>query len=218
MSVLVGAGRAAKKFDVHEAPLVKHSEFFRAALGKEWQEGKQRVVKLPKDVPEHFELFANFLYTGQIFSAREGDQSPAPDGKRTKNDEWQRLSKAWVFGDKVLSTSFKDAVVDATISNMNTSKYHPLRMHLDVYPSSKKGAKMRQLLVDLAAWGWSEEDIASYDNDRHAPGFYAELAIVLKRRCMAYSAGGDKAPYEGSTGCHYHEHVAEDKPCYKTMF
>lgn len=57
---------AEKTYVVHEAIVRAESPFFEAALSKEWQESKERIVRLPKQYPEAFDVYIGWVYSGKI--------------------------------------------------------------------------------------------------------------------------------------------------------
>ena len=103
-----------------------HSEFFKAALNKNWKEGEECIVALPEDNPEHFKIFSGFLYTGQVHSSKEGDfKSAESSGGITMDAEWSRICDLWVLGEKLLSSSFKDACTDAFLAKIYEKGNYP---------------------------------------------------------------------------------------------
>ena len=93
MHVLVGSEE--KLFQVHEDVLRSNSEFFAAALKKEWTEGQTRVVKLPEESEHHFCRYVQYLYSGTI--ACQGTNIAT---------EFMVLAWMYVFGEQVLDTGF----------------------------------------------------------------------------------------------------------------
>ena len=203
---------------MHKDLLIKHSEFFRAALSEPWKEAEERAVTLPCDEPEIFSIFCRFLYTGQIFSIKDGDykMTPVPEApNRHRDAEWGRLPDAWILGEKLLSTSFKDATVDAIIAKVVDRNAWPTAMQEDIYPKSSGSSKIRKLLVDIAAWEWTEDSMSRREQGQEWAQFYFDLSTTL----IKINREGTKreAPYKGEDTCIYHEH-GEEQPCYKTMF
>jgi hypothetical protein len=74
VTVRVGSNHSEQTFPVHKALLVRHSEYFAAALSQSWKEGKEGVVTLDRGAAEHFKAFCNFLYTGKIYTIPEGNK------------------------------------------------------------------------------------------------------------------------------------------------
>ena len=149
--ITVGVGpEDVQTFDVNEDLLKRHSEFFRAALSRDWKEKEERCVKLPEDDPETFKLFVPFAYTGKVFSARENDFRQNEYGTGHTDREYRRISTAWELADKVASTSFKDALVNTLVAKVTRTARYPMGMQDTIYPVSQAQAGIRKLLVDIA--------------------------------------------------------------------
>lgn len=201
-----------KAFDVHEELLKKHSEFFRSALKKEWREGHSQSIALDDeaDDPEIFAIFYHFLYTGQIFSSKSGDSEDT-----NWDEEWDRLADAFLLGDKLLSTSFKDAVTDAIIAKLAASDRCRNDIHRQLYSASSKASGVRRLCVNIAVKHLSSASFKEKCAEDGVPEFFCDVLVEFNDVYM------DKiehvGPIEPGT-CEFHDHVAENKPCYKTMF
>jgi len=213
IAVVVGTGERQRTLDVHEDVLINTSEFFKAVLNeKRMKESGQQTVELLEHDPELFELFYHFLYTGQIFSAEEGD------GRAVCGDtEFQRLIRAWLLGDQLASTSFKDALSDALLLKLHSDGRSPLGLQVELYPNSTGPSGMRRLLVDLAAGYWPVDVMEQRIEKRkemYPADFLYDLAVVLMR---ARSPQKEKQ-LPATPTCEYHDHVAKGKPCYKTLF
>lgn len=127
VKVIVGQGQNQQIFFVHKDLLSKHSDFFKTTLENGGKEPEIRTVLLPDEDPAHFEIFAGFLYTGQVFSSKDGDFKPAnPPATLAADFEYMRLLQSWVLGEKLLSTSLKDACTDAFIAKISETKAHPM--------------------------------------------------------------------------------------------
>lgn len=210
VTVEVDKGEDETKFVVHKDLLAKHSEFFRAALCKEWKEGQEKKVPLEEQDPEIFQIFQHFIYSGCICSNKNGDSGP--DSEVSWDVEWERLGNAWVFGEVILSTSFKDAVVDAIIAKTVTNGRHPTGLQNLIYPVSPSKAGIRTLILDLAVYAWTEDCLEDPDQPC---GFLYDLAIAFLK--MKTNGLEKEAPYESVNTCKYHEH-GEEGTCYKDMF
>ncbi len=163
----VGDGDEQKEFVVHKNLLIKHSEYFQTMFRTDnWEEAKRGEVELETDDPEAFELFHQFVYTGCVFSQKQGDTARAVDevnrteeagaaaGSADQSDrdsEMGRLCRAWELGQKLMSTSFKDAITDTMRSKVRAGEI-PMHANAWIYPRSPENAAMRRLLVDIAVW------------------------------------------------------------------
>ena len=99
-------------FMIHESLVTGSSEFARLALQREWKEAADRIIPLPEDEPDIFEIYQAWLYDRSIYTEYWL-------GSEESADEAVRLLKAWGLGDKLLDTQFKDAIMDALIGRMN---------------------------------------------------------------------------------------------------
>jgi hypothetical protein len=151
-----------------------------------------------------FEIFYGFLHSGQIFSTLDGDAFQDEDGDEC-DAEWSRLSDCWAIGERLLAVSFKDIVVDALVNKREEDQTTPLGMHTDIYPKSRTQSGICKFLVDIAVEFWDTEDFVF---EPETAQFFFDVAVACKE--------GDHTFHTES--CHYHEHIAEGNPCYKTMF
>ena len=134
--------------------------------------------------------------------------------KTHSNSEWGRLPRAWIFGDKLLSTSFKDAIADAVIVKILDTNKWPADMHEHIYPESSSAFPFRKLCVDIALWRWTEHAIPSVKFDSQWAGFfYYDYMLALDKVKKTGRQG--VTPFAGEETCEYHGHD-KDKPCYKT--
>ncbi|KAK5170385.1 uncharacterized protein LTR77_004972 [Saxophila tyrrhenica] len=216
-NIIVGSGEPRQLFNVRIDLLIKHSEYFKKALNKDWQEGQTRQVKLDDVDPDIFKIFNNFLKEGIIYSSKEGDVCFAKPGDTTQTDkELGRLVASWNLGDRLMSTSFKDGVVDALRSKTIVDGDYLQQMHPSVYSSSSPSSRIRLLVVDFAVWGWNTSTYRQAERSEEDVDFLFDVALAFKER--AESKPPAKNPITGKDKCRYHEHVREGKPCYTTMF
>lgn len=206
ISVHVGDDDDRRFLSVHQGLVTQISSFFEAAMRKGWKEGEEGIVRLPEESHAAFCTFLAFLYTGQIYSERAETED---------SQEWNHLEEAWLLGEHLLSTSFKDSVVDAMISKLQEGKACPLSMFPVIFRNSTTSAGVRRLLVDVAAYSWSESDLASQNNLSDIGDVHIALSRVLMSRVHSPK---QCAPYKSSdVGCHYHEHQKVEQ-CYRRLF
>ena len=216
----VGGGTTQETFAGHKNLLEKHSQFFASALNSNWKEGNDNHVTLEDDLAEAFDTFLKFLYSGKIFSIKDGDSTRHPGETYSHDKEWERLAYCWMLGEKLLSSSFKDAITDTIICKMQDTKMQdtrswPLDLHGTVYQGSAGDRGLRRLLVDVAVWEWSDSNIYDVVKKNNAPQFVGDLAIALSKFRKA-GLHGD-APFSKKDTCLYHDH-GDATPCYKTTF
>lgn len=202
-----------RTFDIDVRPLTTHSDFFATMLGGPWHESQTRTVTLEDDDPDVFSIFALFIYTGKIFSARANDVEVYLDGSR-RDKEWVRLARAWILGDKLQSTSFRDAVSDAMCDKIVRDKKWPITLHQIIYAETTPVARgIRRLCVDIAVAKWDARTLRGTLRDESWSEFFEDVSVRLmgmreERR--------NKIDFKRQA-CTYHEHVAAGTGCWKGM-
>ncbi|KAK4920326.1 hypothetical protein LTR49_012108 [Elasticomyces elasticus] len=133
-------------FHVHEELLVKHSKYFEAAMHNGWKEAEEGTIYLSDLHPTDFATFANFVYTGRVMTKSDDhDEATRSDG------EWPRLARAWILGNRLISTSYEDAVLDAVVDKMGPPKYIiPLGFHQNIYKNTAGDCDDSWLTCSLA--------------------------------------------------------------------
>lgn len=207
---MVVGRKTSQTFYVHEKLIRASSPFFDAALGKRWKEGIQRVVALPADEGDVFDLYMQYLYSGKVASKLEAATA-----------EFENLVQLYVLGEKFLDRQFQDRVVDALIAATHqprpskqyehgTARWFPTAETLvPIYEHTPVGSPIRQLMVDMhLAHGipkWLDADVG-----QHSKEFLLDLSrasldgrkpIVVNHRLI------DAEPH-----CDYHQHGAME-PC-----
>ncbi|KAH7317160.1 hypothetical protein B0I35DRAFT_434664 [Stachybotrys elegans] len=147
VEVIVGPDPNPTLFSVHEELICKASPFFKKALGGEWTEAKSRSVRFKDHDASGFHIYLNWLYCHTL-PVRGKDQGGPGD------TEYMELAKAYVLGDFLQHTSFKDAVLDAMGEKSRVSikgRYNlPSGPAIrTIYGNSLESCKGRKLLVDL---------------------------------------------------------------------
>ena len=200
---------------MHKKLLLQHSRYFSACLGKEWREGKNNTVKMEEDDPEAFEVFNHFVYVGKIFTMKESDLSYDAEKNHSTDHEWDRLMRCWMLGDKLQSTTFKDAITDATTIKKLATRIQLVGVQAQIYENSAGLCGMRKLVVDFAVWEWDQKTISTYLSHTHPAQLLYDLAVALNKARISGIQGS--APFKQANTCYYHDH-GDDSPCYKTLF
>ena len=104
ISIVVGSVESEATFIVHERLICETSEFVKRAMGGEWKESRQRLIRLPDQSPRVFHIYVQWLYLHVL---------PTRDDSEHSYGEYDQLARAYILGDILLDTSFRDAVIDA---------------------------------------------------------------------------------------------------------
>ncbi|KAF2679105.1 hypothetical protein K458DRAFT_490786 [Lentithecium fluviatile CBS 122367] len=152
IEIKVGDVTNQKSFHVHEALLASHSPFFKAALTRDWQEAKDRVVNFPEDDVETFRLCIHFLYTGKL--AVQPDPKPT-DYKECK--ERKAVIAIYVLEEKLQDVETKNATLQALLQachdrQQDNQRYWPGPACVrKLHDGTAKGSLARKLMVDIYA-------------------------------------------------------------------
>lgn len=216
IKVVVGSSKRQQTFYVHKSLLEKHSEYFASALGKDWKEGPERCLLLADNDPDHFAIFTRFLYCGYIFTSHANDFQPKTEDRVTPHDyEWCRLFDAWKLGDMLLSTSFKDAIVDSVIEKMKSHGRYPLGLPASTYAHAQADCGMRRLCIDIVVWKFSNSELGQEPIHKDHVDFWFAVAVALHKVKRTGLTG--ESPFMSGDACIYHDH-GTDGCCYRTMF
>lgn len=101
ITVQVGKPGFTKYFTVHEELVRASSPFFEAALGRDWQEAAERIVNLPDDRPAIFQLYIQWLYSGQMFCQVQGDKAQQLGNGVQTNNECDCFEQSFILADKL---------------------------------------------------------------------------------------------------------------------
>ncbi|EME45887.1 hypothetical protein DOTSEDRAFT_93611, partial [Dothistroma septosporum NZE10] len=136
-------------FLLHQSVAVQSSEFNRLALRKEWKDPKVRTILLPEDKPATFTLCQDWLYTAQMHS-----EGGPPD--------YRLLVEAYVFGEKMLDVSFKNAIAEEIIRVLYVPSYVDLNIMNLLYENTPIDSPLCRLVRDIYIWdgdeSWFEAD------------------------------------------------------------
>ncbi|RDW92788.1 BTB/POZ domain-containing protein [Aspergillus mulundensis] len=185
-AVRIYVGSEAQEFCIHETYARMYSAFIDKALSGPWKEATERKIHLPADEPEIFVLFLCWLYGGTI--ATENYE----EGKRVVDVEYMELAKAYVLGDKLMSTGFCNSVIDAICEKLDqeTNCDNPMSAKLPgrdviqfIYENTLVDAPIRKLMVDIW-WNHMKSRSLAEKTDIALPQpFAVDLAIAgLDRR------------------------------------
>ena len=149
-AVTLVVGPEEKKMFVHGTYLTDCSDFFKAALKKEWTEGQTRVIKFPEEDSETMAHFMAFVYHGQL---------PFNGILPTKKDHftarWPILIELYLYGERFLYPIIQDAVINeilrlTRIACADGSTWYPSCKDVEkVYRGTPEGSPLRQLMVDM---------------------------------------------------------------------
>jgi hypothetical protein len=170
-TVLVG--RDETPFKVHDRLLCEQSPFFQQALGGNFKEAREQVVRLPEEEPERFERFLLWLYTHSL----------AHIDHRDVDRRYESLFELYFLADRLLVRALKNAIIDATVRVEQTSAFVPSTYQVQTVFAQTAACRengLRRLLVDMHAWDVDPKFIAEHE-DWFGKDFLLDLALVGMR-------------------------------------
>lgn len=155
-AVTLVVGAEQEEMLVHGTYLSRNSEFFKAALKKEWVEGQTRLIKLPEESPDVMKHYLTYVYHDKL---KVSDTTPTE--LMHYYDQYSTLADLYMYGERFLNRALQHAVIENIIRLTATTRadtkdlgktYYcfpagPLINKL--YNGTPAGSPGRRLLVDL---------------------------------------------------------------------
>lgn len=191
---------------LHSGTISKSANRLKAKSESEHKE--PGPVRLRSYSADHFEVFCAFMYTGHVHSM--------PDDESQWN-EWGLLARLWALGQSLKSTTFKDAVVDATLHRGHTRKETSSELPVTLAEHFDKPIGITNLLVDIAAAYWQKLAIESIPLKAECLPFY--IRLIAKLHDMAtceVDRLSVRKDVDLKSNCAYHDHGSA-KACYKKL-
>jgi hypothetical protein len=188
VTLLVGPDE--QKFIIHESCIARNSDFFKAALKKEWAEGQTRTVKLPDehclDTVVHY---LNFAYHGKlptqdIITNFPGGLCPDP---------YPSLAKIYVLGERMIDKAVQHAAIKefirlSSLKNKDNQRSFPGAQATTVlFEGTNANSPIRRLIVDF----YVTYGTASWAYDSHHRELLSDLAKELQIKVHAQTTVRD---------------------------
>jgi hypothetical protein len=156
--VTLDVGPNHHKIIVHRHSITRTSEFFAAALKKDWTEGQTRTIELPEEIPEHMEYYCEYLYSSELPTKcsthmKDGDNMEAG---------FELFANLYVLGERRMDTKLRNAVAHEilriqALSLVNTGDFGarmapcvPSTAAVNIiYQGTPERSPARRLMVDL---------------------------------------------------------------------
>ena len=186
ITLLVGPNE--EKFVVHGTQLKSTSDFFVAALKKEWAEGQERTVKLPEEDPTMLTHYLAFAYDGSISDVKA---IPEPfEDCEALQDHFTHLCNLYLVGERLQDKNIRNRIIDkffelTRLSDSDNCSYYPSGAEAKIiYGGTTAGAPMRRLLIDTTVATGRESWVD--DGDDLDPQWVRDVAKGLLRAVSVY--------------------------------
>lgn len=148
VTLLVGPNE--QKMIAYGSQLTHESEFFKAALKKEWAEGQTRIIKLPEESPAVMAHYLSYLYSGKMFTEDIKSVPGASIGQC-----FDLLASLYVACERFLNTKAQATILAeilrlACTEDEDDMQWTPAAKSVAIiYGGTPDGSPARRLLVDL---------------------------------------------------------------------
>lgn len=182
VTLLVGPHE--EQLAVHESCITRNSDFFKAAMKKEWIEGQMRTIMLPEETSvESFVNYLNFSYHGKL---------PTEDIKTWPAEglighPYSELAKLCVIGERMIDRSVQEAAVREFMrltkikSSAGPCQFPGMSCIRHIYDGTTLGSPMRRLMVDF----YVTHGLTNWPYQGQHPEFLGDLAEELQGKIMA---------------------------------
>lgn len=162
----------------------RRSDFFKAALKKEWKEGQTRIIKLPEEQPANVANYLDFAY-GRNLPTKQIDQKLL-ENKPTLDPALASpsctLADLYLLGERVLDSGIQNAVTEEII-RIDSLRLDKGALHFPsatfvnkIYTGTTPKSPMRRLIVDIHVShgnsAWLDEHVYKY-------AYLKDLAMAL---------------------------------------
>jgi hypothetical protein len=130
----------------HASYITHNSDFFKAALKKEWIEGQTRVIKLPDDRPDVVSHYLYYTYSKALPSA--SDAGAINDCNFEIIRYYELLAELYVLGERLQDQSIRTAVIDSIVGSWKDNFLITGPANI-IYCGTTAGSPARRLMVDL---------------------------------------------------------------------
>lgn len=178
------AGPDESELIVYESCITRNSDFFRAAMKKEWTEGQTRTIKLPEEhCLETLTHYLNYAYSQKLPT----DRITAVASTGFPEGTWTTLANIYVLGERMIDQSVQHAVIKEFVrlpklsceANKNKKSWPPNAEAIGlIYDGTTEGSPARRLMVDYHVARGYESWLGSHCH----PAFLLDLAKALQNK------------------------------------
>lgn len=159
----------AVALNVHRGNLSKSSEYFRNMLKPEWasMRDEANTIHLNDDCATTVKAYTTWLYTDTVPWDMDSIGRPRQREERAQEAEkvYIELAKAYVYGEKIMDTKYKNMVVEAIVYAISLFHWNMGSESVSIiYAGTPSGSPMRRLITDQAAH-------LAHDDSKDGPGW-----------------------------------------------
>jgi hypothetical protein len=138
---------------VHRGVLCKTSAYFNTALKSVWtsQRPDDHTLDMSTDSLEHLRTYVRWAYTGHVQIPLRHNSPELPREEHAKEAErvYIELAHALVFGERVVDTSYVNALILLVIEAWKASRWSPGPEFATIVYNGTPGHPVRRLFTDM---------------------------------------------------------------------
>jgi len=206
--VEVGADPKQKCLYIDRELLVCSSKWFKTALSGKWREACGTIV-LPEQDVELFEVYTQWLYSGDMYSGKDQALVDTPDHK-SWDMEWDRLFQLHYLSVYYQDPGFGNATIDAMLEKFMSTKRFPIGYASQIYEQTFEGSKLRALYVDFHVSLGLCKALMKKSNDEEGAPYEFLLDVINEVANQGHNFSELKGEYciKFEFPCfNYHEHT-----------
>lgn len=137
---------------MHTAVTTRSSDFFKAAMSREWKEGQEKEVTLPDTDEQAFEGYLQWLYTGELTLSEE--------------NPFRTLTEHYILGDFLADSAFCGSSLDGIVNKTCENKLLPSASTIELaWEHTLQRSPMRKLYLEAFAAPSSIQLLLKYTPD-----------------------------------------------------
>lgn len=196
ITVLVGAEE--KRFNLQADFLTRRSKFFEAACTQRFQEGLEKLIRLPEVKSELFAVYLQWAYTGEIVVLDPEAAAKDDKGSRT----YYELTRLYILADMLDDKLLRNTIIDHCFAVHREKRFKPATDTTTLtYQGLPESSTLRRLILVFYHEHTSPEWLTAASK-KVPRAFLAELLIKAAR---GDSKCGSIERLERRK-CEYHEH------------
>jgi hypothetical protein len=179
VTLLVGPEQ--KKMVVHGTYLARDSDYFEAALKKEWIEGQTRTINLHEDCPEVMTEYISYTYSKALSTKSNPHNEPGD-----LDHSYRLLATLYVYGERFINPTIQKAVIQeifrlTDVVDISGTSWSPSENEVNIiYRGTSENSPARRFMINLHR---SKGD-KSWISEKLEPAFLVDLAKAFYERCL----------------------------------
>lgn len=208
--VIVGLKDKREGFTIHSATACAKSTFFKAACSTRWMgEGKERLVRLPDQDAEAFEVFVHWIYSDNLDLST---MTVSPSVQRIAGrapPSYLNFGKVWALANYLGAPELRNLVIDGIIEKFATSVARINVLSLKrIWKMTFAGSTIRRVLVDYTV------NTRCYSGSDAQAKMQALPEEIVQEAARRWLLGISKQPVPAfQDRCKYHEHAEGEPRC-----